>query len=170
MLVWSCCRRSRTRQQTKGKRQSPKAEEPAWGAAALGRLGKPFRRASPPPLVASKAVDLEPPERPGEGFPAKPDALQQDALRPALVDLYVQQLPGELHQREARPLGKPDLEGGGVAGGGGQQEGSRLKAGMPHNDSATSLPSNASSAQAPTTPVAPAGVVTGSLRLQPPTP
>ncbi len=130
---------------------------------------KPFQKRPATNLVASKAVDLSPPmedpERPSfDSFTAQ--GLHLDAPATAPVDFYKQQLPAE-HQAEIPPLEKQDLDGAIAAGAVvvAHNEATYEKSGMPHSDSAVSLPSNASSVQAPGTPIAPAVVNTGEACL-----
>ena len=68
-------------------------------------------------------------------------------------------------QAQIPPLVKQDIEGAIAAGAVvvAHNE-SQEKAGLPHSDSAVSLPSNASSVHAPGTPVAPS-VVTGTTTI-----
>ena len=171
VLLWVCCRRRRQQKQSSGKWQLPKEEAapgPSWGAAALGFLGRPFQRRSPTNLVASKAVDLSPamedPEQPSfDSFSVK--GMQPDALDTAPMGYYQQQLPPD-QQTGVPPLAKQDLAGAVAAGAVvvGHNQALHEKPGMPHSDSAVSLPhSNVSSVQAPGTPVAPAVANTGTL-------
>ncbi|KAL0027303.1 hypothetical protein WJX77_011498 [Trebouxia sp. C0004] len=159
-LLWFCCRHHHHQKQPTAKWQLPKEEAssgPFWGAAMLGFLGRPFRQSPPANLVASKAVDLthalEDPERP---------SLDSKGLHPAApqpsVDYFMQQLPAD-NQSDIPPLVKQDLAGAIAAGAVvvGHNEALQDKSSMAHSDSAVSLPhSNASSVQAPGTPVAPA--------------
>lgn len=170
-LLWFCCRRRHQQKRPTAKWQLPKEEAssgPSWGAATLGFLGRPFKKSPPANLVASKAVDLTPaledPERPSfDSFSTK--GLHPAAPQPSSVDYYMQQLPAD-NQSDIPPLVKQDLAGAIAAGAVvvGHTEALHDKSGMAHSDSAVSLPhSNASSVQAPGTPVAPAVANTGTV-------
>ncbi|KAL0030014.1 hypothetical protein WJX79_001051 [Trebouxia sp. C0005] len=163
-LLWFCCWRCRQQKRPLAKWQFPKEEAssgPSWGAATLGFLGRPFRKSPPTNLVASKAVDLTPamedPERPSfDSFSTK--ELHPTAPQPSSVDFYMQQLPAD-NQSDIPPLVQQDLAGAVAAGAvvAVHNEALHDKSAMAHSDSAVSLPhSNASSVQAPGTPVAPA--------------
>lgn len=170
-LLWFCCRRRLQQKRPTAKWQLPKEEAssgPSWGAATLGFVGRPFRKSPPTNLVASKAVDLTPaledPERPSfDSFSTK--GLHPAAPQPSSVDYYMQQLPAD-NQSPIPPLVKQDLAGAVAAGAVvvGHNEALYDKSGMAHSDSAVSLQhSNASSVQAPGTPVAPAVANTGTV-------
>lgn len=127
--------------------------------SASALVKRPFRKAPPKNLVASKAVDLTPAVMDPEQ-PSFTTGSNQTALLPghAPVKMYTQQMPADYQAPQAAhpPQDRAAVVGSGV----GQDEGWG-KAGMPHSDSTVSLPSNASSVQAPSTPIAPAVIGTG---------
>lgn len=163
-LLWFCCRRRNKHQQLRGKLPSSSAagDSPSWGrASAAAFMKRPFRKGPPKNLVASKAVDLNPPlldpEQPSfttRGDQATPTVSHTPA------QLYTHRIsvtrPGEPTPPTSKGSDTPVM--GGVMG---VQNDRQDKAGMVHSDSAVSLPSNASSVQGPGTPMAPAVVNAG---------
>lgn len=107
---------------------------------------------------------MEDPERPSfDSFSTK--ELHPTAPQPSSVDFYMQQLPAD-NQSDTPPLVQQDLAGAVAAGAvvAVHNEALHDKSAMAHSDSAVSLPhSNASSVQAPGTPVAPAVANTGAV-------
>ena len=137
-------------------------DSPSWGGASAAALIKrPFQKAPPKNLVASKAVDLTPPLI----DPEQPSfTTGGDQAAPTLghtpAQLYTHQI-SVTRPAEAGPphsKGSDPPVGAGVIG---VQNDRQDEGGMPHSDSAVSLPSNASSVQGPGTPMAPAAVGTG---------
>lgn len=139
------------------------------GASAAALITRPFRKAPPKNLVASKAVDLSPglmdPEQPSFStglHPAGP------ATEHTPAQFFTQHIsvshPAEASSSPAayQTAGKSLHLPVGLGPGWVQQEGLD-RGGMPHSDSAVSLPSNASSVQGPATPIAPAVVAAGQF-------
>ena len=174
-LLWCCCRRRRQRNHPDGKSPPLQQDSPSWGGASAAALIKrPFRKAPPKNLVASKTVDLSPPLTDPEepSFTTGPhQTAHGSGHTPA--QFYTQQIsvshPAEnssspdAYQTAGRVSDLPPALGarGVQHGAGGGQHESLDKAGMAHSDSALSLPSNASSVQGPGTPIAPAVVGAG---------
>ena len=174
-LLWFCCRRRRQHHQPGGKFSASHQDSSSrGGASAAAFVKRPFRKAPPKNLVASKAVDLSPalidPEQPS--FTTGPRQTTSGSGHTP-VHFYTQRIsvshPPETssspvaYQTSGRASDVPAALGArGVQHGaeGVQHEGSD-KAGMAHSDSALSLPSNASSVQGPETPIAPAVVGAG---------
>ena len=165
-LLWFCCRRRRQGKQPQGGKMSAAAEQdsPSWGGASAAALMKrPFRKAPPKNLVASKTVDLTPPLMDPEQ-PSFTTGPHQAAPAHTPAQFYTQQIsvngPAEAAQPAYHMAGK--VSDPPVVGGAGEVQNEGLdKAGMAHSDSAVSLPSNASSVQGPGTPIAPAVVAAG---------
>lgn len=171
-LLWFCCQRRSKHQQLQGKLPSSSAagDSPSWGgASAAAFIKRPFRKAPPKNLVASKAVDLNPPLL----DPEQPSfTTGGDQATPTLGHTPAQIYTHRISVPRLGEAGPPHSKGsdtpvvGGVMG---VQNDQQDKAGMAHSDSAVSLPSNASSVQGPGTPMAPAAVGTGqSAWLLPP--
>ena len=161
-LLWFCCRRRSHQDNSPGKLQLPKEETGSpWAASASALVKRPFRKAPPKNLVASKAVDLTPavmdPEQPS--FTTGPNRVVPPPGQTP-VKMYTQQMPAD-YQAENPPAAHQSLDQAAVVGSGVGQDDGLLKAGLPHSDSAVSLPSYASSVQAPGTPIAPAVIGTG---------
>ena len=169
-LLWFCCRRRDQHNHPGAKLSSSQQGSPLWGGASSAALIKrPFRKAPPKNLVASKAVDLSPalmdPEQPSFTT-GQHQTVPGSGHTPA--QFYTQQIsvshPAETssspsaHQTAGRVSDLPVALGarGVQHGPGGVQHEGLDKAGMAHSDSAVSLPSNASSVQGPGTPIAPA--------------
>ena len=160
-LLWFCCRRRRQHDHPGGKSSpSQSMDSPSRGGASPAALIKrPFRKASPKNLVASKAIDLSPPvmdpEQPSFTTGPHPGSGHTPA------QFYTQQIsvsqPAETSSSPAayQTAGRGPDPTVAMGAQGFQHEGLD-KAGMAHSDSAVSLPSNASSAQGPGTPIAPA--------------
>lgn len=169
-LLWFCCRRRHQQSHPGGKLPSSHQGSPSWGGgSAAALISRPFRKAPPKNLVASKAVDLSPslvdPEQPSftTGLhPAGP------APEHTPAQFYTQHIsvrhPAEASASPAayQTAGKTSDLPVGLGAGGVQHEGLN-GGGMPHSDSAVSLPSNASSVQGPATPIAPAMVAAGQF-------
>ena len=101
------------------------------------------------------------PEQPTFTTGLHPAALPQGQAPVNTVSL---QMPAEQQAEAVQSAHQPGANGAALAtvqGTGVGQQGYLEKGGMPHSDSAVSLPSNASSVQAPGTPIAPAMVGTG---------
>ena len=170
-LLWFCCRRRRRQQSHPGgKLPSSHQSSPSWGkGSAAALISRPFRKAPPKNLVASKAVDLSPsladPEQPSFTSGLHPAGPAPDHT---LAQFYTQHIsvshPAEAASSPAayQTAGKAADLPVGLGAGGVQHEGLD-RGGMPHSDSAVSLPSNASSVQGPATPIAPAMVAAGQF-------
>lgn len=169
-LLWFCCRRRRQQSEPGGKLPLSQQGSPSWGGASAAALIKrPFRKAPPKNLVASKAVDLSPsledPEQPSftTGLhPASP------APEHTPAQFYTQHIsvsqPAEASSSPAayQTAGKMSDLPVSLGAGGVPHEGLD-RGGMSHSDSAVSLPSNASSVQGPATPIAPTMVAAGQF-------
>lgn len=181
ILIWWCCRRRNSSSKEGIKAfKPPKARGLVTGmasAASSAAAGAFFWRRTPVPknLVASKAVDLTPamvdPEEPPSATPSfttdpKLGSFQGlDYPSDGSVTLYSHSpladptvdttAAAAAAVAVAAAASKPAAPAGQLPAASGLQRVSAQKGGLPHNDSAASLPSNASSAQGPGTPVAP---------------